>query len=221
MMSCIHSMSAMIHRACHVHTWFPVTWHCPVTCCLSHMLYGCTRFCSLPNQNAQNTGTGIGTNPGQIPLGAALHAITGSPKSESLVLYHILPGYWEPDDLLAAGSVNSLLGVVLNQSLPLTFYQSPNDSSVVMVSGLYGTSGPLRTPPDVACNGLLYQTIANLAPTATMSTMPEISTEVDAVTVQNAPELLAAGYNFSSKNPTNWTTASLLESLGVLHSLCG
>lgn len=175
------------------------------------------RYVFSPPQHTVNhaTGTGIGTSANQVPLGAALFAITGSPKSESIVLYHILRGIWQPNDLLAAGSVNSLLGELLNQSLPLNFSPAPNDTSTVVVQGLYGNPGPLSSPPLKACNGLLYTTTAMLAPAANMSVVPEISTEVDAVDIRNAPQLLSEGFNFSSRTPSNWTSASILEAFGM------
>ncbi len=164
-------------------------------------------------------GTGIGTAGNPVPLNTALREIVRSPKSESLVLYHILRGKWTAQQLLALGTVNSLLGEVLNKSFPLTFTADPGNSSVVNVAGVYGSAGPLSAPIH-ACNGVLFTTNATLVPTANMSIVPEVSTGVDASEVIDAPFLLAQGFNFSSRAPIPWIPASSLIA-GVWRGLSG
>lgn len=157
-------------------------------------------------------GTGIGTAANQVPLGTALDQIVGSPKSESLVLYHILRDTWTPEELVAQGTINSLLGELLNTWYPLNFTADPTNSSVVLVNGLYGSQGPMSAPLPT-CNGLLYTTTAMLTPTANMTSVPEVSTGVVAEQVVDAPVLLAQGFNFSSRAPIPWLPAADLINL--------
>ena len=76
------------------------------------------------------------------------------------VLYNMVKGSWCPKELLAAGTMNSMLGDVLGQNLPLTF---TNDSQGnVFVTGVYGTARMLSNT--TMCQSVVLFTDVPLIP---------------------------------------------------------
>lgn len=97
-----------------------------------------------------------GTLDSQIALGNATAAT---------VLYNMVQGSWCPNELLAAGTKNSMLGDILGQNLPLQF--SSDAAGNVVITGAYGTAKVLSNT--TMCQSVVLFTDVPLQPPITLN----------------------------------------------------
>jgi hypothetical protein len=115
-----------------------------------------------------------------VPEDTGVIAAGSAAASADAVMYNMLHGNWCPDELVAAGSKNSMLGEVRGKEFPLIF---SNDTTTgdLLITGPLGTARVLNV--SIACNNIIYTTDVPLLPppaattrgaaNATPQTLPE------------------------------------------------
>ncbi|KAL4519416.1 hypothetical protein Ndes2437A_g07613 [Nannochloris sp. 'desiccata'] len=77
------------------------------------------------------------------------------------VMYNMLRGNWCPEELIAAGTKNSMLGEVQGKDLPLTFSKDA-DTGDFLISGPLGAARVVDV--SIACSAVIYTTNVPLLP---------------------------------------------------------
>jgi len=129
-------------------------------------IWNSTEMISPLSDNTRGTTIFVPQNKGVAAAGSAAN-------TTDAVMYNMLRGNWCPEELIAAGTQNSMLGEVQGTDLPLRFNKEA-ETGDLLISGALGRARVLNVT--IACSAVIYTTDVPLLPpagTGTVSAAPQ------------------------------------------------